>query len=91
MQKFLVLQDQAKNFAINDRNNARMTQAVREQGFIRAPISDSQRGGVTNRRRIYDESFGMVQKVKSIKAGVVTDIDDDQHMVKRVLPVGNRR
>jgi hypothetical protein len=33
----------------------------------------------------------MVRKVKSIKAGVVADIFDDQHMVKRVLPVGNRR
>jgi hypothetical protein len=90
VQKFLVLQDQAKNFAINDRNNARMTQAVREQGFIRAPISDSQRGGMTNRRRVYDENFGMARKVKSVKAGIVTDIYDDQRMVKRVLPVGNR-
>ena len=52
VQKFLLLQDQAKNFEVNERNNARMTQAVREQGFIRAPISDSQRGGMTNRRRI---------------------------------------
>ena len=67
-----------------------MTQAVREQGFIRAPISDSQRGGMTNRRRIYDENFGMSRKVKSIKAGIVTDIYDDQRTAKRVLPVGNR-
>jgi hypothetical protein len=87
--KFLLQQDQAKNFRHNKRLTERQQARLEADGAFRAPLP-----GSTNKfKRGFQATYGEVQRPQSVRGGIVTATDGSRHALKqiRTVPVDSSR
>jgi hypothetical protein len=84
---FLNMQDQARKFALNDRNEERMKAAVTRFGRFRPPALPT--GAFRN--RVFSKRFAAPQQVDHTESGVVVDRQGKEHTLKLVQPLGMGR
>ena len=89
MQHFLTIQDNARNFLHNHKNEERLQQQLaRGFGRFRPPVIP--KGGLAFQNRATIKRFGPTREAEYVRPGVVVDTRGTEHTLKLVLPVGNR-
>jgi hypothetical protein len=87
--RFLLQQDQAKNFRHNTRLTERQQARLEADGAFRAPLQ----GSTKKFKRGFQATYGEVQRPQSVRGGIVTATDGTRHSLKqiRTVPVDSSR
>ena len=85
--RFLNMQDNARKFAHNRQNEARMEEAIMRTGRFRPPVIRKE--GFRN--RVFSRRFGAPQQADHWESGVIVDTTGKEHTLKLLQPLGRDR